>query len=1374
MPGETLRLKIVVDVNGEKKIQNLNTQVGHLGGKAGQRTNMTLDQMARRINHVGRVAQVVAAGGLTLLVGKFLALSGVLARISREFIDVNEKFAQLEITVGSALKNVAAARDITKELATITARSPIPFQYLAQTIQSFSVIPQTSQKILEQVVSGTLGQTDGFLHKAVGLVEAMATFRPDQGPQGAVFAIREAMGGQMRSLIRRFDIPVRLLSSASGKSLEELKADPNAMLKSMMDVFSNIISPTAIQQFARQPSILMENFMEQLLDLPALSIGRSGAYKKILIQLEKFFDEVNMFIRGEFDTAFAGRLSDVITEVFQDASANINKTFTLVAEGLGIETANKSRPEIFFEGVAVGLEKLFSAVPKFIEFINENGKSFMDAIKGFLNIAQFFVDSFVRLTEVLGGTLGTLTAIAGFYGLGHIGSIGKAAITGGGAALSGIGSVLFPGGFRNQVSTKELIAKNRAANLGSFTGRGTVVSAGRAGFQTLSDADARAYASRNLRNRALSNAGTAALGFGRTLVGGASLGLGVGAITFAIGSLVNAIFEQKRWLSDNTDALHTLHDSIGVWSDNIIIATGRRQSIEQTRYQDKETTGILRSLRSQNITESTSLFDILTNTSFGYNSIDDAMAGNATHLRNTQFDALLKSGYLQALGMDDQGIAELKSLLGMKGEEIRKAMAESLALQGYDIDELIDFQVIRQAREQRAIDRMMEEAAKFRSPAAQGFFQEYRQGNRIGTEVDIREYAEESTRFNMFRPLAQLRSGITNNVLVLESYDQAVRTMNEVNPLAQFFDRYDALQREIDNFQKGFIDSVNNFFLEQTSSEQLDSNLQQSAQTWDRMFQEGNRDFQEYFKLARNIFDVTSEKTEELTKEIVLDFQRMIQIPSIRDNLEPATLERLKQAIRDFQDGKKVSKDLLPLFDDLKDIGKDMSDFVTLVEGFARLMQLTSNATLDLQSKANLGDLLGKMPGGTKVWGEILDKNLLVTPGTSRTETDELLRQSSLYQTLLTFFSDPDLIKQLEGMGDQGKNLLETALGSRSQLQAMRNVSNFNLARTNRGSAEAAILNPTLVSASGAGARSVNEAFQNAINEPVNSYQEKVRLQGQIVELKKLERAAELAGDEEDRLRLENLRMELELSEKLLAYQNSFDSFGHSFGRGIQSQIRSIADMAQETGALVSNSLGNAFADFITGAASAKDAFRNFTVGVLQEAARMFAVQGVTRLLGAAFGFNFSSGGQVLPAERMSGVGMRAATGGLLVGGSGQRDDIPIMAMGGEYILNKEAVKKIGVERLNAWNFGNVDYYKQGGSVSSSSKSMYAGGKASEVHIHVNANGSVSSTSNASQNDAGLEIGKVLAPVVQEAMARMMVPGGHMDQWYRRKQGRGF
>ena len=57
------------------------------------------------------------------------------------------------------------------------------------------------------------------------------------------------------------------------------------------------------------------------------------------------------------------------------------------------------------------------------------------------------------------------------------------------------------------------------------------------------------------------------------------------------------------------------------------------------------------------------------------------------------------------------------------------------------------------------------------------------------------------------------------------------------------------------------------------------------------------------------------------------------------------------------------------------------------------------------------------------------------------------------------------------------------------------------------------------------------------------------------------------------------------------------------------------------------------------------------------------------------------------------------ASGGKITGGSGNKDDVPAMLMGGEYVINKKSVSKYGSTFMESLNNGTLQGFAKGGSV---------------------------------------------------------------------------
>jgi TP901 family phage tail tape measure protein len=64
-----------------------------------------------------------------------------------------------------------------------------------------------------------------------------------------------------------------------------------------------------------------------------------------------------------------------------------------------------------------------------------------------------------------------------------------------------------------------------------------------------------------------------------------------------------------------------------------------------------------------------------------------------------------------------------------------------------------------------------------------------------------------------------------------------------------------------------------------------------------------------------------------------------------------------------------------------------------------------------------------------------------------------------------------------------------------------------------------------------------------------------------------------------------------------------------------------------------------------------------------------------------------------------TGIAKLFASGGRVTGGSGSKDDVPAMLMGGEYVINKNAVRKYGPQFFDSINNGQLSGFAEGGKV---------------------------------------------------------------------------
>lgn len=96
------------------------------------------------------------------------------------------------------------------------------------------------------------------------------------------------------------------------------------------------------------------------------------------------------------------------------------------------------------------------------------------------------------------------------------------------------------------------------------------------------------------------------------------------------------------------------------------------------------------------------------------------------------------------------------------------------------------------------------------------------------------------------------------------------------------------------------------------------------------------------------------------------------------------------------------------------------------------------------------------------------------------------------------------------------------------------------------------------------------------------------------------------------------------------------------------------------------------------------DSFRQIGMSLLQNIQKAFLTSASNRITGAV--------GSIFGLDGYN-------TGGYVNGGSGIKDDVPAMLMGGEYVIKRSAVQKYGVNFLENLNQGNIQGFAGGGAV---------------------------------------------------------------------------
>lgn len=350
--------------------------------------------LTRTAERVGRTLSFAFVGGV-------IASTFALRSLAKAFVDINEQFAGFEITLKSSFQSLKIARDLRNEVVKITAQSPIPFSDIADAVRSFSVLPFPRAQLSQQASRGTYDDPQGFLRRSIRLVEQMLAFRPDKTEQDAIFAIREALGGEFRSLIRRFDLPGSYISATAGKSLKELRNDPEATFETLKSMFSKIITPEAISEFTKQPRIFFQNLREQIFTRPLLAIGDTGFYQDMINYFDQVFRQVTAFIDTNLKP-YAERIGNSLRKTF---GGLLEVSTEFVDELMHMAGAGeKDMPGFsFLHRFATVLERAFRSAQQVLPELTKNVLDFFRTLTPAIlklgeiaaKVAKFFASSFV-------------------------------------------------------------------------------------------------------------------------------------------------------------------------------------------------------------------------------------------------------------------------------------------------------------------------------------------------------------------------------------------------------------------------------------------------------------------------------------------------------------------------------------------------------------------------------------------------------------------------------------------------------------------------------------------------------------------------------------------------------------------------------------------------------------------------------------------------------------------------------------------------------------------------------------------------------------------------------------------------------------------
>lgn len=235
------------------------------------------------------------------------------------------------------------------------------------------------------------------------------------------------------------------------------------------------------------------------------------------------------------------------------------------------------------------------------------------------------------------------------------------------------------------------------------------------------------------------------------------------------------------------------------------------------------------------------------------------------------------------------------------------------------------------------------------------------------------------------------------------------------------------------------------------------------------------------------------------------------------------------------------------------------------------------------------------------------------------------------------------------------------------------------------------------------------------------------------------------AGSTVDRMNMDNERYQKDATSAVYADESmtyeerlaALDAINQKY-EDQKAKINTINSM-QQYGNSLAKDFASGISDWITGTKSFGDVMRSVLDSLIQKLiqAAMYALI-IASVTGGSFKANF-----------FKAFGKGFATGGSVDGpGTGTSDSIPAMLSNGEYVLNAQAVDRLGVPFLNGLNTGRLRGFASGGLVGSGVAAGYKaergsnGGQGQSVNLSMHVSAMDASSFSDFLNRGGLDVVK--------------------------------
>lgn len=380
----------------------------------------------RRFGHdIGVMAQTVARH-LVYITGSIAAFgAGVAAALAMaskkmydfgsEIIKTTEEVRSYNIALYGMMNTQSGVNEMMQVAEKVTKDMPIGFKTIQESVKGLVLIGPVRDMLRN---TQDIEKVMGSLFK---IVVGLSQIQPEWGAKGAIFSLRNALTGDLRSLQRRFELPVRAIYSAEGVPLQNLQYQPEKMVETLDTYISSFYSSETLKMSSDQFSAIMEKMTGNWIKFVS-SIGESGFYDTVMKDFKAVRDLIEDFVSGPNFGAVTKSISDAMANMY----TSVRNVATYFSGGLmelfGIEKNNSTDALVaVFEQIAKSIkyvEKMItsgnlkqvvidlgdSLYRRLLVPIKETKNVLGEMIQDALRFGKYFSESLDSISQTISGS----------------------------------------------------------------------------------------------------------------------------------------------------------------------------------------------------------------------------------------------------------------------------------------------------------------------------------------------------------------------------------------------------------------------------------------------------------------------------------------------------------------------------------------------------------------------------------------------------------------------------------------------------------------------------------------------------------------------------------------------------------------------------------------------------------------------------------------------------------------------------------------------------------------------------------------------------------------------------------------------------------